>query len=552
MERSGAHPNVSEVNQSGVRKSVDHKLLYGKGERNWHSIVSIEIKDDIATFYHQDEDGSVYKTLNGNKFWILSHEARNSWHRLKGNNYYQYGRQFESREDFQRARQALKKTNDIYSIYDPRESFQVLKGYTYYRGLKPKDISILSFDLETTGLLFNKDSKILLISNTFRKNAKIYSVDEENDPVYTDNYVIEKKLFCYDDYEDEGEMLKAWCDWVRNMDPSIITGHNINSFDLHYLNFIARRFDIELNLGRDGSPLKIENCESKFRKDGSQDLHYRKSHIYGREIVDTLFLATRYDVVAKKHPTYGLKAVIAAEGLQRSDRTFYDASQIRNNYKIPAEWEKIKEYCKDDSDDALALFDLMAPAQFYLANSIPKPFQLITESATGSQLNSFLVRSYLQEGHSIPKASQLSPVKGGISFGIPGIYSNVFKIDLKSAYPSQILRFKLFDPFKDPEGNFYKMVEHFTHERFEFKKKYEKTKEKHYDDRSQSGKIFINSAYGMLNTTGLNFNNSNIAEKITYETRQTIEQALQWASNKGMDFYKQYMKEEENEEIANN
>lgn len=525
---------------------MNDRLLYGRAQgHNAYNIVSIEIKDDITTIFQQQEDGTVNKVLDGNKFWILSNQNHGNWHKLKGENYYQYGKQFDSRQNYEKARKWLKQDSDIYSIYDAKESFQVLKGYTYYRGLKPKDISILSFDLETTGLLFNKDSKILLISNTFRKNEKLWNEKlQEN----VDNFVIEKKLFAYDEFENEAEMLKAWCKWVREMDPSIICGHNVNSFDFQYLQFLAKKHDIKLNLGRDGSALKTNNYESKKRKDGSQDLHYFKSHIYGREIVDTLFLSINYDVVAKKYITLGLKSIIAAEGLEKSNRTFYDASKIRFDYTDPIKWAKIKEYAKDDSDDALALFDLMAPAQFYLANSIPKPFQLITESATGSQLNAFLVRSYLQEGHSIPKASQLSPVKGGISFGIPGIYSNVIKIDLKSAYPSQILRFKLFDSEKDPEGNFYKMVHHFTYERFDLKTKYKETGDKYYYDREQASKIVINSAYGLMNTPGLNFNNSDIANKITEETRKTIELALQWSSGKGMEFYKQYMREE-NEDL---
>lgn len=506
----------------------NENLIFGKNPQT--GIVSIEPHDDTAELFIQDEEGNVTSQIVPNKYWILSHQRPNkTWRELEGGLHYRYGKQFNSREDFQKARQYLKNQFDIYSIWNAKEALQVLRGFTYYKGLKPKDISILSFDLETTTIDLNKAAKILCISNTFRDSKG----------------KITKKLFAYDQYENEGEMISAWCKWVREMDSSIICGHNINSFDLPYLQFIARRFDVELNLGRNGSPLEIENYESKFRKDGSMDLHYKKCKIYGREIIDTLFLSIRYDIVAKKYPSYGLKPIIAAEGLIDPNRTFYDASKIRENYLIPEEWAKIKEYCKDDSDDSLKLFDLMASAQFYLANSVPKPFQLITESATGSQLNSILVRSYLQEAHSIPKTSQLSKVKGGISFGIPGIYSNVLKIDLKSAYPSQVLRFKLFDPEKDPKGNFYKMVHHFTYERFDLKAKFKETGDKYYYDREQANKIVINSAYGLMNTPGLNFNNSDIANKITSSTRDMIELSLKWASNKDMEYYKQYLKEED-------
>lgn len=511
---------------------MNDALLYGKS--NFSRIVSINPYDDKAEIFTREENGNLKSHIIPNKYWILTNDVKSQWRPLKGNNHYKYGKMFETREEFQKTRQKLKRNNkDIYSIYDSTESLMVLKGLTYFRDLKPSDLAVLSFDLETTGLLLNSTSKILLISNIFRHKG-----------------IITKKLFAYDEFDSEADMLLAWTKFVREMDPDLIIAHNGLSFDFKYLNFLARRAEIKLNLGRDNSPLEISNYESKFRKDGSQDLPYNKCKIYGREIVDTMFLAYKYDF-QRNYPSYGLKPIIAYEKLEKPGRTFYDASKIRKNYKIPSEWEKIKEYAKDDADDSLALFDLMAPAQFYLARSIPKSFQSITESATGSQLNSFLIRSYLQNGHSIPKTSQLDKVKGGISFGIPGIYSNVIKIDLKSAYPSQILRFKLFDPEKDPEGNFYKMVHHFTYERFDLKTQYKATGDKYFSDREQASKIVINSAYGLMNTPGLNFNNSSIANKITEETRQTIELALNWASGKGMDFYKQYMKEEENNELEN-
>jgi DNA polymerase I len=508
---------------------TDNALIYGKNPTE--RIVSLESNDEFMELFIQDEIGIIYSHKVDNRFWLVCNEnLGNNMKCLKGDGYYKWGKQFSNKKDLYSFKNYYS-SRDIFIIYDNKESSMVLKGLTYYKGMKPKEVSILSFDIETTGLFHDENAKILLISNTFRDN----------------NGKITKELFAYDDFEDEGDMISAWCSWVYTMDPSILCGHNINGFDLHYLNFIANKYNMNLNLGRDGSAMTVKTRESKKRVDGSRDIHYFKSHIYGREIIDTMFLSINHDMATKKYVSYGLKQIIKQEGLEKANRTFYDASKIRINYKDPVEWAKIKEYCKDDSDDALALFDLMVPAQFYLANSIPKSFQALTESATGSQLNSFLLRSYIQNAHSIPKASQLEKVKGGISFGIPGIYSNVIKIDLKSAYPSQVLRFKLYDPIKDPEANFYKMVHHFTYERFDLKEQYEKTKDPYYLAREQAGKIVINSAYGLMNTPGLNFNNSTIANKITKETRDMIELSLKWSSDKDMEFYKQYMKDEEDE-----
>ena len=36
-------------------------------------------------------------------------------------------------------------------------------------------------------------------------------------------------------YDDESTLLESWADFVREADPDIITGYNINNFDLPYL-----------------------------------------------------------------------------------------------------------------------------------------------------------------------------------------------------------------------------------------------------------------------------------------------------------------------------
>jgi DNA polymerase elongation subunit (family B) len=328
-------------------------------------------------------------------------------------------------------------------------------------------------------------------------------------------------------------MVKDWAAWVCEMDPSIMCGHNIYVYDLPYINFCHNKYsDDPIILGRLGKPVYFSKFESKYRVDGGRELHYNKAQVYGRELVDTMFLAYKYDAVEKKYESYGLKRIIAQEGLEKADRTFYDASTIRHNYTNPAELEKIKQYAEEDGDDALALYDLMAPAQFYLTQSIPKPFQLVVESATGSQINSLLVRAYLQDRQAVAKADDLAgeSVEGGISFAVPGIYKNVYKIDIKSCYPSQILRFKLYDKQKDPRAYYFQIVEHFTLQRFEYKKKMIETGDNYYKQLDATSKIFINSSYGVANTGGLNYNSVAVARKITLESRAIIDMSLRWAS----------------------
>lgn len=492
----------------------DNKLIYGKNPLE--RIVSIEVNDDTATIFRELPDGSLDIQKHPNRFWILATKPFGAgWVKLEGEQDFKYGKQFKEYKDWVEAKRTLP-YQETYTVSNIVEQLMIKDGFTLFKGMKHTEPSILSFDIETTGLDQNTESKIILISNTFRKLGKI-----------------ERRLFSYADYSNCAEMIDDWSQWVRDMDPSILCGHNIYAYDLPYLQFCYNKYtEGNIKLGRLDKPIYFNKYESKYRVDGSRDLHYHKCQVYGRELVDTMFLAYKYDAVEKKYESYGLKKIIAVEGLEKEGRTFYDAGQIRHNYTNPEEFEKIKEYCKDDSDDALSLYDLMVAPTFYLTQSIPKPFQLVVESATGSQINSLLVRAYLQDKHSVAKADNLDEekVEGGISFAVPGIYNNVFKIDIKSCYPSQILRFKLYEERKDPQAYYYKLVEHFTLQRFEYKKQMLATGDAYWKNLDAMAKIFINSSYGVANTSGLNYNSAAIARKITLESRAIIDMALRWSS----------------------
>jgi DNA polymerase elongation subunit (family B) len=486
-------------------------LIYGKNQIE--RIVNIEPEDDTCTLFIQSDSGDVETLIVPNRYWILSKTPLTAKAvRMKGDLPFKYGYQFKTKEDFLNARRQWKEKGS-YSVYDSKEALMIKDGYTYFKGMKTEDPSILSFDIETVGLNRDDNSKILLISNTFRKNG-----------------VVKRRLFAYDDYEGQGDLLEAWCDWVQEINPTLIIGHNIYSYDLPYMLHIADRENITLRLGRFNKDLEMLPFVSKFRVDGSRDQEYRRFRAYGRDLIDTMFLAIKYDI-GKKYESYGLKSIVKQEGMEDKDRQFYDASLIRHNYKVPQEWSKIKKYAENDADDSLKLYDLMAPSFFYLTQSVPKSFQQVIETASGSQVNSMMLRSYLQEQHSIPEAYEAKKYEGAISLGNPGIYANVHKVDIVSMYPSIILQNNIYEPLKDPNKNFLTIVEKFTKNRIEHKKLAKTSK--YYDDLQNSEKVIINSAYGFLGTAGLNFNSPKNAELVTKIGRDILNTAMDWATKKG-------------------
>jgi DNA polymerase elongation subunit (family B) len=519
-----------------ISSQYDNDLIFGKNKVE--KITSVEVVDDKIHMFKND--GTV-ETMD-QTYWLLgSRPMGKDTKMLAGNCHYKYQKSFNTEEIYKKAKGYLfGRKADIFSLYDTSEAAMVYNGITLFKGLKVNEVSVLSFDIETTGVAHDENSKVLMISNTFRDiNGKIT-----------------KKLFSIDDYEDDIEMINRWCDWVKKTDPSIMIGHNIFGFDLPYLSYRMEEY-CGLSLGKDGSNIKFAQRPSKFRKDGSQSYDYFNAKIFGRQIIDTFFLSIKYDF-SRKYDSYGLKQIIEQEGLEKKGRikwdfethrpqTIYnnlmannctcwgsdgDCSGCADHFAYEVLWNEFKEYAIDDADDALKLYDLMIPSYFYYMQSLPMPFQTMNNTATGRQINNFLIRSYLQEGHSIPKASDRVPYQGAISFGMPGLYAHVNKVDVASLYPSIMITEKIYDPEKDPNAHFYKMVKFFTEERLKNKALGKETGDRYYKDMEQAQKIVINSAYGLLGTSGLNYNYFAGADKVTATGREIIQKGIDWVCGK--------------------
>lgn len=489
-----------------------NKLIFGKNPLD--KIVNISIKNDIAHIF-REVDGIIEETHIPYHHWVLSNIPSTGSVKLKGNQHYKYIKEYPTWEDFEAIKQNVYKYR-LYTLYNKAEALMVKDGYTYFKNMKVNDVSILSFDIETDGLsALRDDATVFLITNSYRKGD-----------------VIIRKTFNKEEYETVQDMIRDWCNWVMDINPSIVTGYNIVAFDIPYLQGMLAKGGESLVLGRDGSEIEIESRPREKRKDGSQSYTYHRVNIFGREVVDMFFVAIDYDI-GRKYESYRLKSIVQQEGLEKEGRQHYDATKIKDNWDIPEEREKIIRYAEEDADDPIKLFDLMIPSKFYLTPHIPKPFQIMTESASGSQLNAFMVRSYLQDGYSVAKADEAVPFEGAISFGNPGIYRDVFKVDVASLYPSIMLHNKISPKTKDFNDNFLTTLQYFTSERLANKKKAKETGDRYYKDLEQAQKVVINSAYGFMGASGLNYNYPEGAAETTRHGREIITQSVDWAQSKG-------------------
>jgi len=490
-------------------------LIYGKDKTP--NIVSLDVLNDNIYLFKKDGTHEVQPM----KYWLVSEAKEKQSTSLEGKLKYKHLIIKDTKQEYFGVRKYLDTRNIKYTtIANNQSSAFVINGYTLFKDTTLNEISVLSFDIETNGLVMDDTSEVFTISNTYR--------DREGN--------IKRKLFSVDEYDSDIDMIREWTYWVCANDPDIITGHNIISYDLPFLQHIADRYQYKLELGRLGEEMSVTKYTKKFRVDGSQEWEYNDIMIFGRQIIDTMFLSVKYDF-KREFPSWGLKPIIKYLGLEKDDRVFVDSSKIAELWEIPEEREKIKQYNIDDSDDSLKLLDIMLPPFFYYCRSVPMTLQTVVNTATGKQLDTILIRSYLQINHSLPASTEKDDYQGAISFGVPGVYRNTVKWDVSSLYPSIIRQYKIFDRIKDPKQHFLNMVECFTIERLGNKKKANETGENYYKHLEQSQKLVINSSYGLCGTNGLLFNSPKNAALITKYGREILEHAMIFATDKGAEYW---------------
>ena len=482
-------------------------LIFGKDATE--NIVNITIDNEQAFIYKSDGSVEVKEYSN----WALGANWDEGCQKLKGHQYFKYIKDLPEDQFYN-----LKNSWNP-RIWTPRtatEGFMLRSGMTYYKGMKVSDVSLMSFDIESTSL--DKDdpaAEVVLLSTTYR--------DRKGKTT--------KKLFDIFDYDDKNGFFAAINKYVIKCDPDIIIGHNILSFDLPY----ANKNGPGLFWGRDTSKIIFDEKASRKRKDGSQQYEYFNANIHGREIVDTFFLSLTYDI-GRDFPSYGLKAIEKHLELVTEDRSWdFQKWSVRKlveakkagNDKI---WQEFREYCQDDSDSPIKMFDIMIPSFFYLAQSVPKSLQQMVNEASGSQLDALMVRSYLQDGYSLPRSSKKVEFEGAVSMGVPGTYKNVRKVDVASLYPSIMLQYEIYDKKKDPNRNMLKMLQYFRDERLNNKKLAKETGDRYYDDLQNSQKIMINSMYGFMGAGWLLFNYPEGAAEVTKHGREILLKGVEWAT----------------------
>ena len=392
------------------------------------------------------------------------------------------------------------------------------------------------------------DAKEITKSENFESDFRILSFDIENSiferTIYclsyciktSEGYVHEETL-----HGDEETLLKNFVKAINNHDPDIITGYNIDGYDLPLLVERCDVYGIEMRIGRDGS--KLEQRMQRFWQ------------AQGRVIADAW-----WNVKREVRPRQESLNAVAKELLGKEKHDV-------NPKKMDEEWannpDKVMDYCLEDAKLALEILEHIKVLQKYqhLGSVAKLPLNDVINGMTSTMIDSLMIRFADSKGIGVPmtnRRKRTGHIEGGYVHSIdPGLYEWVCVLDFKSMYPSIIIdrnlcfstmsedgeiETPLGVKFKSPEqkkGLLPDLLVNLMADRDEAKKLQAAAKtenEENYYKRVQEAiKILMNSVYGVFASYFYRFTNLDIGASITAYAREYVKDILAELEKEGLE-----------------
>ena len=401
----------------------------------------------------------------------------------------------------------------FFLLNDPVQQHLLATGRTLFKDMKFGDLKRMQVDIETY------TAGDYEFPNPTREGDRIIAIALADQSGW--NEVLSGTTL------DEKTLIQRFVEIVRDRDPDVLEGHNLFKFDLPYLAARARLHKIKLALGRDGSA--PDSRPSRFSI-AERTISYPRTEIFGRHVVDTFFLAQIYDVSQRSLEGFGLKEVALHFGVSAPNRTYLEGSAITRTFD--EEPETVMRYARDDILETKSVSDLLSPTYFVQAQMLPFSYQNVCVRGNGTKIDALLLREYLREGRAIPLPDFAREFEGGYTdIFFTGVAKNVHHCDVRSLYPSIILKDKL-SPRTDELGIFLKLLTYLRTLRLDTKARMQKSTsgdERHFLNAMQSTfKILINSFYGYLGFSQARFSDFAMAEKVTAEGRSILKQMIEW------------------------
>ncbi|MFP3317615.1 MAG: DNA polymerase domain-containing protein [Thermoplasmata archaeon] len=378
------------------------------------------------------------------------------------------------------------------------------------------DLKILSFDIENS----IKEKKILTIGIAIYENGKIETLHIEGN--------------------DNKDIITKFIEIIKREDPDVITGYNIDGYDLPYIIEIAKDLKIGFPIARDSS--EPQRIMGQFWR------------VHGRIVADAWWNVKRE--IKPKQET--LNAV--AKELLGEEK--FDVDRSRMDEEWNNDREKVIQYCINDAVLALKiLMKIEVLRKYQDLSSVSKlPLDDVMNSGASTLIDSILIREADRNGIGVPlmmsQEEEEERIEGGYVHTIePGLYHWVCVLDFKSMYPSIIIKYNIcfttlskdgtivspsgarFLSKNVKEGLVPKILKDLMIQRDEIKEKMKNSTgetRRYYDGLQQAIKILMNSFYGVFASSFYRFTNKEIGSSITAFGRETVKSVINDLTERGI------------------
>ena len=228
-------------------------------------------------------------------------------------------------------------------------------------------------------------------------------------------------------YGDEKEIIRKFAELIESVDPDVITGYNIDNYDIRKI--IERA---EYNRMKDALPWGRDRGQPRLFSE-------RFWRVKGRLITDAWW-AVKKELRPKQETLNAVSKLILGEEKLDVDPKHMD-DEWKNNRA------RVIEYCIQDANLALRILLTVGTIRkgMDLATVSKLPVEDVLVSGTSTLADSLLIRAADRSGVGVPmsgkrKAQRDDQIAGGYVHTMkPGLYHWVIVLDFKSMYPSLII-----------------------------------------------------------------------------------------------------------------
>ena len=399
---------------------------------------------------------------------------------------------------------------------------RLFKGYEEY-----KNVHKVTFDIETTGLRYQR-ARIILIG--VRDNRGFETILEADTP---------------NDDEAEIKLIQDFFNLIIYLEPAVISGYDSERFDFDFI--LGRAKELKMNISKLTTTLKkdvfIKRRPNVSVKYGNTAEKFTATEMWGMSVIDIIHAVKKTAAVNTEIKANGLKYIAKHEKIARPNRTYipgednaigryYNENHIfvvndkneflelpgefqtigRRLYKLQAnkaniseseynslkinylcdapkftEWfranasEKklftfiggknlVKNYLLDDLWETEQVDELYNQSAFMLAKIVPTTYQRVCTMGTAAIWNLLLTAWSYENDLAIPHCDVNENFSGGLARCYKtGFSVRLVKIDYAGLYPSLQLTWDIF-PMFDITGVIKKMLLYLTTTRNIYKK----------------------------------------------------------------------------------